>query len=67
MTRPIDDPRPFADVLRDWMARRDLTAYAAAPILEVTRMTIGNWLQGAKSPHERAYRALLTVLDDGQA
>lgn len=26
---PMSDPRPFAEVLRDWMARHDLTMYAA--------------------------------------
>lgn len=60
---PLDDPRPFAEVLRDWLARRNLTAYAAAPAMGVTKETIMGWTRGRVCPHERAFRALLTALD----
>jgi len=60
---PLDDPRPFAEVLRDWLARHDLTAYAAAPRLGTTQATVGRWLHGAPCAHERAYRGLMTALD----
>ncbi|MFB2530734.1 hypothetical protein ACEYYA_01035 [Paracoccus sp. p3-h83] len=63
---PIDDPRPFDQVLRDWIARHGGSAYAAAPILGSTQQTIGRWLKGAPCGHERAYRALMTLIDEGR-
>lgn len=65
MMTPIDDPRPWAEVLADWLARHGLTAYAAAPTLGPTKAAIGRWLKGAPCAHERAYRALLTAIDMG--
>lgn len=67
MTTPIDDPRPYAEVLRDWMARHGLSTYAAAPILGPTRAAVGKWLRGGTCAHERAYRALMTLHDEGRA
>lgn len=63
---PLDDPRPFAEVLRDWMVRHQLTAYAAGPRLGVTKEAIGKWLKGAPCPHDRAFRALMTLVDEGR-
>jgi len=60
---PLDDPRPFAEVLRDWIARHGLTAYAAAPRLGTTQASLGRWLRGAPCVHERAYRGLMTLID----
>lgn len=61
---PLTDPRPYADVLRDWLARHDLTAYAAAPRLGTTQASIGRWLRGTPCVHERAYRGLMSALDN---
>ncbi|TKD26450.1 hypothetical protein FBT96_00605 [Rhodobacter capsulatus] len=58
---PVSDPRPFCDVLRAWLDTRQLTAYAAAPILGTTQQSIGRWLSGQPCAHERAYRALLSI------
>lgn len=64
---PLADPRPYADVLRDWMARHDLTAYAAGPRLGVTKETVMGWVKGRACPHERAFRALMQAVDQGLA
>lgn len=44
--RPIDDPRPFAAVLLDWISRHGGSAYAAAPLLHTSEATVGRWLKG---------------------
>lgn len=64
---PIDDPRPFADVLRDWMGRHDLTMYAAARVLPVSDTAISLWLRGKPCPVERSHRALMTLHDEDRA
>lgn len=64
---PLSDPRSFADVLRDWMARHDLTMYAAGPVLGVSKGAVRKWVTGDPCPHERAYRALMTMIDEGRA
>lgn len=67
----ISDERPFAEVLRDWMARHGLTAYAAShqhggPI-EATEAAIGQWLSGKSTPRQpRAYLALMILHDEGR-
>lgn len=63
---PIDDIRPFPDVLRDWMARRGQTAYATGPALGVTKHSVAKWLAGDACPHHRAFRALMTLIDEGR-
>ncbi len=63
---PFTDPRPFALVLSDWMARHDLTAYAAAKILPVSAPAIRNWLTGLPCPVEVSHRALMTMIDEGR-
>ena len=64
---PIDDLRPFADVLRDWMARHGLTRYAASrDVLSASDQSIGKWLAGHACPYEREIRALLTLHDEGR-
>jgi len=62
---PITDQRPFAEVLRHWMGRHDLTAYAAAKVLPVSAVAIRKWLDGAPCPAERSHRALMTLIDKG--
>jgi hypothetical protein len=64
---PLDDPRPFCLVLRDWMGRHDLTMYAAGPRLRVSKGGVRKWLAGEACPHEWAYRALMTLIDEGRA
>lgn len=67
MPLPIDDPRPWREVLADWMRRHDLTSYGAARILPATRQAIDKWLDGAPCPVERSHRALMTLHDEGRA
>lgn len=65
---PLSDPRRFAEVLRDWMARHELTRYAAArDHLSASDQTIGLWLAGRPCPYEREVRALMTLIDEGRA
>lgn len=64
---PIDDPRPFAEVLRDWVDRHGGSAYAAARVLATSEMTIGRWLKGGPVQRERSERALMTLADEGRA
>lgn len=64
---PINDPRPFADVLRDWIARHGGSAYAAAPLLDTTEVTLGRWLKGGPVQRESSERALMTLVDEGRA
>lgn len=65
---PLADSRPFAAVLSDWMARRGLTAYAAAPLLGTrSANTVRNWMAGTPCAAERATRALMTMIDEGRA
>lgn len=45
---PILDPRPFAEVLADWLGRRGLTAYSAAGRLPATEEAIRKWLHGGR-------------------
>lgn len=61
----INDARPFADVLRDWMARHSLTAYAAAKILHVREGLIPGWIAGAKVTHEFGLRCAMALHDAG--
>ena len=69
--RPIDDPRPFADVLRDWSQSQGLTYEGIAAALgdadrPVARRTIAEWLSGAGAPrYERQARALMTLISGG--
>lgn len=63
---PHADPRAFADVLRDWMAQHDLTAYGAAKVLPATKQSIAGWLAGRPCPVERSHRALMTLIDEGR-
>lgn len=65
-SQPINDPRPFAEVLADWMRRHGLTAYAAGKVLPVSAVAIRKWLNGAPCPAERSHRALMTLVDDGR-
>lgn len=64
---PIDDPRPFAEVLRDWMARHNLTYDAAALRLDLARSSLAAALKGGPVRQERALRALMTLADEGRA
>lgn len=65
---PLDDPRPFAEVLRDWLARHDLRQTAdVAAVFGVGRSGLTRWLAGHPCPAERSHRALMTLIDQGLA
>lgn len=68
---PLDDPRPLAEVLRDWMARHGLTAYAAAQRLRVRDDVLRSWLPDAPRPRAPSYewglRCAMTLADEGRA
>lgn len=67
-TPPIDDQRAFPEVLRDWLARHDLSHYAAAKKLGIAQgVTVSRWAEGAPVRYERAIRALMTLIDEGRA
>lgn len=63
---PINDPRPFAAVLREWIERRG-SWKAAAAALHSTEPTLGRWLRGEPCATETAQRALMTLVDEGRA
>ena len=69
MISPIDDPRPFADVLHDWMGRHGLTSnYAVAKRLRLSHgSTVNRWREGGSVDREPAERALLDAVDEGRA
>lgn len=61
---PIDDPRPFSEVLRDWMERHGLTDYAAAKRFGARdQATIRGWREGRPATYEPALRALMALVD----
>lgn len=64
---PIDDPRPFAAVLRAWMERHALTYGDASARLDLARGSVGRALTGLPVRQERALRALMTLVDEGRA
>lgn len=65
---PLTDPRPFADVLRDWMGRHQLSAYAVAKMCGAKQgVTVTGWLAGKPATYEPALRALMTLVDEGRA
>ena len=69
MMTPLDDPRPFPDVLRDWIDRHGGTAYGVGDgrILTYARHQVRKWLRGDATPeHEREIRALMTLADEGR-
>jgi DNA-binding transcriptional regulator YiaG len=41
--------------------------YAAGPRLRVSKGGVRKWLAGEACPHEWAYRALMTLIDEGRA
>lgn len=66
---PLDDPRPFAEVLRDFLARHHLRQTPeTAAIFDAGRSTLTDWLAARQTPRgERSHRALMTLIDDGRA
>ena len=66
---PIDDPRRFSDVLRDWIEARGTTAYALGKdrTLGVSAATLRGWMGNAPCPVERQTRALMTLIEEGRA
>lgn len=69
---PIDDPRPFAEVLRDWMGRHGMSYERAAAALgdtgaPVARSALAKWLSGQRPRYERQARALMTLVDEARA
>jgi len=65
---PLDDPRPFAEVLDDWIDRHGGTVYAVSDgrILTATQAAVRAWLRGGKCAMEREVRALMTLADEGR-
>lgn len=64
----INDPRPFAQVLRDWaVLRNGGSAYgshpAAADALRVPLKTLRGWLDGRPCGQEASFRLLMDLLD----
>jgi hypothetical protein len=66
---PLDDPRPFAEVLRDFLARHNLRQTPeTAAIFDAGRSTLTDWLAARQTPRgERSHRALMTLIDEGRA
>ena len=65
------DPRPFAPVLRDWMARHGLTYEGACAALTyrgqaVSRRALAGWLADCPPAHEGPWRALMARVDEGR-
>lgn len=65
---PEDDPRPFADVLRDWSTRLNGgSAYGARKLaareLRESESNIQHWLKGRRCTYERPLRRLMTLLE----
>ena len=68
MMNPLEDPRPFFEVLRDWAIRHRLTHAGIAEMLgdpgkPLARTTVAEWLAGEDPPCERQARALMAILD----
>lgn len=64
---PIDDGRPFSEVLRDWMDKHSLTYDTAAALFGAGRSTLADWLAARQTPrHEQPCRALMTLHDEGR-
>ncbi|WP_290684711.1 hypothetical protein [Haematobacter sp. UBA3484] len=63
---PIEDPRPFAEVLQDWIERHGGSAYGAAKLMYTSEATVGRWLKGGPIRREQAERALMTMVDEGR-
>ena len=61
----MNDPRPFAAVLSEWMERNGFSShYAAAKRLGLSHHSvIGRWLDGGAVSREIAERALLDATD----
>jgi hypothetical protein len=62
------DPRPFGEVLTDWIDRRGGNSAAAARDLRVPYATLRNWIDGAGRPRSRcanegAIRRLMSLID----
>ncbi len=65
---PLTDPRPFAEVLRDWRKRQGLTVAAAAARIGASRATYEYWEAGTRRCRdEAAYRSHLTMIEEGRA
>ncbi|MDO5648922.1 helix-turn-helix domain-containing protein [Paracoccus sp. (in: a-proteobacteria)] len=64
---PIDDKRPFAQVLADWKQRRGLTYEGLAEATGRSRATLARALAGDDIAYERDLRALMTLIDEGRA
>lgn len=61
------DPRPFAEVLRDWAAARNGgqtygSRAKAAEALRVNQRAIDGWLSGRPCGHEASFRLLMDLL-----
>lgn len=68
MMTPLNDPRPFDMVLRDWIDRHGGTVYGVSDgrLLSAGRQTVANWLAARPCIYEREVRALMTLADEGR-
>lgn len=68
MMEPINDPRPFAAVLRDWMDRHGLVNRTAGRAFGWSPATTTRRLAGTDEPPDGLMaRALMTLADEGRA
>ncbi len=62
---PRTDPRPFAEVLRDWLDRHHLSHYEAAKIVGASHgSVIGKWVGGGALRYEPSIRAMMAAIDE---
>jgi len=63
----MNDPRPFAAVLRDFLGRHHLRQTPeTAALFGAGRSTLTDWLAGREVPRgERSHRALMLLIDEG--
>lgn len=65
---PRTDPRPFPEVLRDWLARHQLSNYEAARIIGASHgSVVGKWLGGGSLRYEPSIRAMMAAVDADRA
>ena len=57
-----NDPRPFAEVIREWGHRRGLTRQQQADTLGVPLTTLNGWHAGRPASAERVVRKLMDAL-----
>lgn len=61
---PMNDPRPFREVITEWLAAQPRPAYKTAPLLRVSAASLTRWRAGYPCYGETAVRALMTLIDE---